>query len=128
MLKKTILAAATVAVSLVAFQPAAQAGDLQIEVTFNGGHGHGHGGWGGGHGGHGGHGGWGGGHGGHGHYKLTCYRGKEKLRWNGYRHIRATDCRGKYYGFRAIRGHKIYKITMNAFTGNYDRRFIGFVY
>lgn len=126
MLKKTILAAATVAVSLVAFQPAAQAGNLQVEVHFGGGHG-GHGHWGGGHGGHGGHGHWGGGHGGHGYHKLTCHRGKVKLRWNGYRHIRATDCRGRYYGFRAIRGHKIYKITMNAYTGRYNKRFIGFV-
>ncbi len=123
MLKKTILTAATLAVSLVAFQPAAQAGDLQIDVSING-DGHGHG-------GHGGPGHWGGGHGhwggGYGPYKLTCHRGRIKLEWNGYRHIRATDCYGKYYGFRAIRGHRLYKITMNSYTGRYNRHFIGFV-
>lgn len=119
MLKKTILTAATLAVSLVAFQPAAQAGNLQIDVTFSGHGGHGHGGH-----GHGGH--WGGGHG-HGPYQLSCRRGKDKLEWNGYRHVRVTDCRGKYYGFRATRGHRLYKITMNSYTGQYNRHFIGFV-
>ena len=120
MLKKTILTAATFAVSLVAFQPAAQAGNLQIDVTFGGQ----------GHSGHGGHGGqWGGGHwgGGHGPNQLSCRRGKVKLEWNGYRHVRATDCRGRYYGFRATRGHRLYKITMNSYTGRYNRHFIGFV-
>lgn len=121
MLKKMTLAAAAIAVSLGAFAPAAQAGGLQVDVTF-GGHGHGHG-----HGGHGGHGHWGHGHG-HGPYKLTCSRGKTKLRWNGYRHIRAYDCRGGRYGYRAIRNSRIYDVSMNAFTGRYNKRFIGFVY
>ena len=119
MLKKTILAAATVAISLVAFQPAAQAGNVQIEVNFGGGHS--------GHGGHGGHGNWG--HGtNHNPYKLSCYRGENKLHRNGYYNVRPYDCRGSRYGYRAIRANRIYDVTMNAYTGGYSKRFIGFVY
>jgi len=118
MFKKTLIAAATVAVSLVAFQPAAQAGNIQIDVQFNNGHsGHGHG----------GHGNWGHGHG-HNRYKLSCYRGKQKLRRNGYHIIRTYDCRGHQYGYRSIRNHRIFDIKMNAYTGRYSRRFIGFAY
>ena len=127
MLKKTIFAAATIAVSMVAFQPAAQAGDIQIQVHLGGGHwvsGH----WGGSH--------WGGGHWGGGHWdddysggpaKLTCSQGKRKLRFKDYHHIRPTDCHGKFYGYRAIRNGKIFRIRMNAFTGSYSRVFVGYV-
>jgi hypothetical protein len=120
MFKKTVLTAATIAISLVAFQPAAQAGNIQIDVNFGGGH----------HGGHGGHGGhWGNGHGhGHGHNKLSCYTGKKKLRWNGYYNVRPYDCQGGRYGYRAIRNNRIYDVKMSAFTGRYSKRFIGFVY
>jgi len=74
MFRKTILAAATLAVALVAFQPAAQAHGFNIK--FGHGHwGHGHGGWGHGGWGHGGwghgHGGWSHGHGGHGGCKIV---------------------------------------------------------
>jgi len=118
MFKKTILTAATLAISLVAFQPAAQAGNIQIDVNFGSGHS-----------GHGGHGNWGNGHGhGHGYNKLSCYRGKNKLRWNGYRSIRPYDCNGTRYGYRAIRNHRIYDVKMNAFTGRYSKQFVGFVY
>lgn len=75
MIKKTILAAATVAVALVAFQPAAQAHGFNVKI----GHGHWGGGW--GHGGHG-HGGWGHGHGGWGHGHgggFGCYFIKKKV-------------------------------------------------
>ena len=83
MLKKTVFAAATIAVSMIAFQPAAQAGNIQVQVHFGGG-------W------HDGH------YGGHwddhwgGPWKLSCYQGKRKLRRNGYHHINAFDCHGKY--------------------------------
>jgi len=130
MLKNTIFAAAAIAISMAAFQPAAQAGQVQIDVSIggHGGHGgHGHGGWGHGPGGwgHGGHGHWGGGHF---PYKLTCRQGKRKLRRNGYRNINPYDCNGRRYGYRVVRNHKIFKIRMNAFTGRYHRQFIGYVY
>ena len=86
MFKKTILTAATLAVALVAFQPAAQASSFSIKF---GGHGHGnsghgHGGWGHGGWGHGGHGGWGhGGHGGWGH----CFLVKKKYWHKGHGHF-----------------------------------------
>ncbi len=127
MLKKTMFAAAAFAISLAAFQPTAQAGQVQIDVHFGGGHGgHGHGGgWGHGGGGHGGHGHWGGGHF---PYKLTCRQGKRKLRRQGYYNINPYDCRGRRYGYRVVRNHKIFRIRMNAFTGRYNRQFIGYVY
>ncbi len=116
MIKTTILAAATLAVSMIAFQPAAQAGSLQIDVSIGGGYQN-----------HGGHNGHGGGHWGHGPRKLSCTFGKRKLRWNGYRNINAYDCYGGRYGFRAVRGHRIFDVRMNAYTGNYNKRFVGFV-
>ena len=128
MLKNTMFAAAAFAISMAAFQPAAQAGQVQIDVHFGGGHsGHGHGGWGPGPGGwgHGGHGHWGGGHF---PYKLTCRQGKRKLRRNGYYNINPFDCRGTRYGYRVVRNNKIFRIRMNAFTGRYNRQFIGYVF
>lgn len=116
MLKSTILAAATIAISMVAFQPSAQAGNIQIEVHFGDHSGGGH---------------WGGGQPGGGHWggpvKLSCWQGKRKLRFNGYHHIRPTDCHGAVYGYRVIRHGKVFRITMNAFTGRYSRRFVGLV-
>jgi len=80
MFRKTILTAATLAVALVAFQPAAQATSLGIQIGGHGGHGH----W--GHGGHGGHGGWG--HGGWGGYGgFGCFYVKKKFWHNGHHHF-----------------------------------------
>ncbi len=87
MFKKAILVAATVAVGLVAFQPAAQAHGLKIQV--GGGH---HGGqwggqWGGHWGGHGGHGHWGGHGHGHGHGGFSCFYKYKKVWHKGHGHF-----------------------------------------
>ena len=114
MFTKTIFAAATIAVSMIAFQPAAQAGDFQVQIHLGGGH------W----GGH-----WGGGHWDDhwdGPWKLTCRQGRRKLRNRGYHHINAFDCYGKIYKYRVIRNGKIFRIRMNAYTGRYSRRFLGY--
>ena len=113
MFKKTLIAAATIAASTIAFQPAAQAGDVQIQVHFNGGHWHGHGGHWGGH--------W------DGPWKLTCREGRHKLRRNGYHHINAFDCSGKIYRYRVVRNGKVFRVRMNAYTGRYSRRFVGYI-
>ena len=92
MFRKTILTAATVAVALVAFQPAAQAkSSFNIQFGGHGGHGHwghgGHGGW-----GHGGHGGWG--HGGHGGF--GCYYVKKKFWKKGHHHFHTKNVKVCY--------------------------------
>jgi hypothetical protein len=97
MFRKTILTAATIAVALVAFQPAAQAKNLKIQIGGHGGHGGhwghgGHGGW--GHGGHGGwgHGGWG--HGGHGGF--GCFFVKKKYWHKGHHHFHTKNVKVCY--------------------------------
>ena len=111
MIKKTILAAATIAISMAAYQPAAQAGGFKFGIYLGDGYGNGH--WGDEH--------WGG------PYKLTCHEGKLKLRHIGYHHILANDCAGKYYNYRVVRGGKIFRIRMNAYTGRYRKTFLGWV-
>lgn len=107
---KTILAATTIAVSMIAFQPAAQAGDFQLRIHLGGGH-------------------WGGHWDDHwdGPWKLTCRQGKRKLRHRGYYRINAFDCHGQFYKYRVVRNGKIFRIRMNAYTGRYSRRFLGYV-
>jgi hypothetical protein len=83
MFRKTVLTAATLAVALLAFQPAAQAHGIKVKFGHGWGHGHG---WAHGHGGHGhghwGHGPWGPGHGGFG-----CYWVKKKTWHKGHGHF-----------------------------------------
>ena len=48
--------------------------------------------------------------------RISCKRARKKLRRNGYRKMRAYDCRGKVYGFYAWRGKYRYKIRVSAYT------------
>ena len=110
MIKKTILAAATIAISMAAYQPAA-AGGFKFGIYLGDGYS----------GAHSGNGHWGG------PYKLTCHEGKLKLLHIGYHHILANDCAGEYYKYRVVRGGKIFRIRMNAYTGRYRKTFLGWV-
>ncbi len=123
MLKKSMIAAGAIAVSLVAFQPTtASAGtDVNFYFGFGGGNHGSHG----GHGGHGGGwgGGWGGNHGGGwGNHRLTCREARRNLRHSyGFRRIRAIECNGRRYTFRARRGGHVWRVKVNAFTGEVIR-------
>ncbi|MCY0093180.1 hypothetical protein [Hoeflea ulvae] len=57
--------------------------------------------------------------------KQSCNTGKQTLRANGYRSVKATDCQGTSYGYRAMKGHGIFQATMNAYSGKMDVRFVG---
>ena len=35
------------------------------------------------------------------HDRISCSEGRQMLRWEGFRHIRAFDCDGRVYGYRA---------------------------
>jgi len=57
--------------------------------------------------------------------KFECSLGKEKLWWSGYKSIKAYDCQGTSYGYRAIKGHGIFQATMNAYSGKMNIEFVG---
>ncbi len=115
MMKKSMLAAGAIAVSLVAFQPTTASAGADVNFYFGFG--------GGSHGAHGGHGGWGGGHGGGwGNHRLTCREARRNLRHSyGFRRIRAIECNGRRYTFRARRGGRVWRVKVNAFTGDVIR-------
>lgn len=50
--------------------------------------------------------------------KLSCAEVKSVLRSDGYRRLRAFDCRGVEYGFKARLGKRRYVLTVDAYTGN----------
>ena len=49
--------------------------------------------------------------------KYSCKQARRLVRRNGYRKIRAFDCRGRVYGFYARSGGEIYKIRVNVRSG-----------
>ena len=53
-----------------------------------------------------------GGWGHHDHNRISCGEGRQILRWEGFRHIRAYDCDGRTYGYRAENRRGPVKITM----------------
>ena len=57
--------------------------------------------------------------------KLACGLGKEKLWWAGYKAIRAYDCDGVSYSYRAMKGHGIFQASMNAYNGKMNIEFVG---
>ncbi len=50
--------------------------------------------------------------------RVSCASANRLLRRNGYRNVKATDCKGKSYGFTASKGGKSYKLTVSARTGS----------
>lgn len=45
-------------------------------------------------------------------YRISCREGSQIVRENGFRHVRAFDCDGRVYGFRADNRHGGAKIRM----------------
>lgn len=45
-------------------------------------------------------------------YRISCREGRQIVRENGFRHVRAFDCDGRVYGFRADNRHGGAKIRM----------------
>lgn len=115
MLKKTAIAAGTIAAALVAFQPAANAGG-KVHLNFGFGNAYGHGHW------------------GHGHYDpyyTPSYHGYHvmprwklfrKLKHRGYYDFHRTYRKGAYYKVRAVRRGKLYKLTVDGRSGRIVRK------
>lgn len=105
-LKTSMLAAGAIAVSLIAFQPAPAAADVQIHFGFNGPSYHSA-------------------HGGQGNWRsnrVSCNAARRILRNQyGFRGIRALDCRGATYTFRARRHGDVWRIKVNSRTGQVVR-------
>lgn len=57
--------------------------------------------------------------------KLDCRLGAQKLWKQGYESIRAYDCRGVSYSYRAMMGHGIFNASMNAYSGQMTVEFVG---
>jgi len=49
--------------------------------------------------------------------RLNCRQAKRVVRRNGYRNIRALDCRGARYSFRAVKHGRWYRFRMNSRSG-----------
>lgn len=54
------------------------------------------------------------------HYRpsiMTCREARQRVRYRGYRHIRAIDCEGRIYRFLARRHGRAVLVKVNAVTG-----------
>lgn len=49
--------------------------------------------------------------------RYSCSQARRLVREAGYRRVRATDCRGRIYGFAASRGGVRYALRVNARRG-----------
>jgi hypothetical protein len=47
--------------------------------------------------------------------RITCRQGRRLLREEGFRHVRAYDCVGSVYGYRATNGNKGANIKLSAY-------------
>ncbi len=143
MLKKSLIAAGAIAVSLAAFQPTTASAGSDVSFYFgfgNGAYGFnvGHGGYGsyngnngyGSSGGNQGYGNQGYGNQGYGNqgygnqgygnqnHRLSCREARRNLRHEyGFRRIRPIDCEGRRYTFRARRDGCVWRIKVDAYTG-----------
>ena len=112
-MKKSMLAAGALALGLVAFQPAPASADVNFQFGFNA---------------PGFSGGWhGGGRQGGGYhdrraYRMSCREVRRILRNHyGFRRIRAQECNGGRYTFRARRDGDVWRIKVNSYTGEIVR-------
>jgi hypothetical protein len=51
------------------------------------------------------------------YHKMSCGRIRNMLEDRGYHRIRARDCQGKHYSFRARKNGHNYFVTVNAYSG-----------
>ncbi len=107
MIAKSLIAAAAVVSSLVAVAPEQAKADLNVSVGIGG---FGHPGYGYGHG-------WepapvyspG---------KISCHEGKQTVRWSGFKMVQPLDCSAPTYRYRARKGGTLFRVSVNAFSGN----------
>lgn len=52
---------------------------------------------------------------------ISCQRGANIVRNNGYRNVRAIDCQGPRYTYRAVRNGKHFTLSLNARSGRLMR-------
>jgi hypothetical protein len=50
--------------------------------------------------------------------KMSCFQGRQSLRWKGFKQIKTLDCAGKFYGYTARKNGKLYKVQLNSFSGH----------
>jgi hypothetical protein len=138
MSNKIVLTALAIALGLSAAAGAAHAGKGVGGFKPGGGGGPGPGNWGGpggfapggngpgGGGGSGGWGGWGGGfgihinpgyHGGYRDERISCRTGRRIVGRSGFRRVRVIECNGGTYTYRAKRGSRHYRISVDAYDG-----------
>jgi len=120
MLKKSVIVATALFASIVAFQPVEQAEakvHIGIGIGVPGFYGPGYG-----------PGYYGGGYYGHRHgyrphygYRMSCGKARRKIRHRGFYRIRAVDCSGSRYTFKAKRHGSWYKIRLNSRSGRIIR-------
>lgn len=53
--------------------------------------------------------------------KASCSEARRALRSYGYRNVRAMDCEGRNYSFRASRNGKVYRVKVDAYSGRISR-------
>jgi len=118
MLKKSVIVATALFASVVALQPVEKAEakvHVGIGIGIPGYYGGGY---------------YGGGYYGHGHgygyrphyrYRMSCGKARRKIRHHGFYRIRALDCSGSRYTFKAKRHGDWYKIRLNSRTGRIIR-------
>jgi hypothetical protein len=46
-------------------------------------------------------------------FGISCKMGRNILKRNGFRHVQAFDCEGRYYGYYATKRHHTVKVKMN---------------
>ncbi len=109
MLKKTTIAAGTLAAAILAFQPAAEAGKAKFSLSIGSGHWH---------------------HGYHdpyydpyyapahyGYYVMPRWKVYRKLNRRGFHGFHRTWRKGPYYRLRAYRNGRLFKIKVDARSG-----------
>ena len=111
MIAKTLIAAAAVVSSLVALAPEqAKAGsDLHIGVNLGVGYpgyypGPGYG--------------WGPAYPVYSPSTISCHQGKQSVRWSGFKMVTPIDCSAPTYRYRAVKGGNLFRVSVNAFSGN----------
>lgn len=53
--------------------------------------------------------------------RMSCTEARLTLREYGYRNVTARDCNGRFYSFNATRKGRLYRVTVNAVTGDISR-------
>jgi hypothetical protein len=50
-------------------------------------------------------------------YRISCWQGKERVQWAGFRRVRAVDCDGARYSYKARRNGDSFIVSVNSRSG-----------